>query len=121
MEKETVERMVAMRRQGASYLEIAKAAGFPIGTVKSALSRRAAATGQPACEWCGKPVWAAKGKRRKRFCCDACRFKWHKRNPNPGKTTICANCGRPFPMGRDKGRKYCSQECYWEARNGKAR
>ena len=72
--------IVALRAEGLSYREIASRLGLPLGTVKSACSRHALARSVDVCRDCGKPLTHCPGKKRKVFCCDACRWRWHRHN-----------------------------------------
>ena len=56
--------------------------------------------------------------RPKRFCCDECRVKFHRQNPNvrnwkSTRTAVCPVCGREFLASREYAvkRKYCSRAC----------
>ena len=117
MEESKAESVLSLRAKGLSYSAISAATGTPLGTVKS-LCHRAS---EESCEWCGKPVKPVGGKRKKRFCCSACRAKWHRAHPGGSPNAVCAHCGAAFFTKGDAGRKYCSQECYKEARNANAR
>ena len=75
----------ALRKQGAGYMKIAQQTGISQNTIKS-FCRRNNLTGTektdvPAvdgavCECCGKTMVQMEGRKKKRFCCDACRNKW---------------------------------------------
>ncbi len=120
MEGNYKERVLALRARGLTYKGISAATGIPVGTVKS-ICHRNPPPKEGRCEWCGKPLARAEGKKRRRFCCDACRFKWHGANPDPSRTAVCANCGASFVLPRGKRQRYCSQACYREARYGKGK
>ena len=96
-----------MRALGMSYAEISRETGLPVGTLKSVVHRCA----KKKCEECGKAVVPTKGKRAKRFCCDACRKRWHRKHPKTRGESVCPTCGKVFAT-LGAGRRYCSLECY---------
>ena len=70
------------------------------------------------CPNCGNPVYQNPRGRRKKFCCEACRFEWKNNHPKPenwssSRTAVCPVCGREFIASREYGkkRKYCSRAC----------
>ncbi len=70
--------IIALRRDGTGYGQIASTVGISINTVKS-FCRRHDLTGKKTdsvCEQCGRPVLQQPGRKHKRFCSDACRNKW---------------------------------------------
>ena len=69
------QQIIALRRDGAGYGKIAAAVGLSINTVKSFCRRHAltAKKNDSVCEQCGRPVVQQPGRKRKRFCSDACR------------------------------------------------
>ena len=69
------------------------------------------------CLGCGKPITQREGIKRVKFCCPSCRQAWW--NSHPEKVNrkaiysfTCACCGKPFTAYGNRGRKYCSHECY---------
>ena len=121
------------RDKGRSYAEIAKNLDLSINTVKTYCKRhnlggvrggRHVKVGEPcACANCGSPVYQIKGRRRKRFCSDKCRNLWWNShmdlvNRKAYYECDCKNCGKHFTAYGDNDRKYCSRECYLEARWG---
>jgi transposase-like protein len=76
-----------MRRAGFSCGAIADRLGLPVNTVKSYCFRKnirapedTGDKNDDACEHCGKPLEHRSGKKKKRFCCDKCRWNWWNRN-----------------------------------------
>jgi hypothetical protein len=77
------------------------------------------------CEWCGKSVCQYGRNRSPRFCSTACigHARVGKFLPSGGKKAcVCAHCQREFSTYIHKGLsgKYCSQQCAWSDRKGKA-
>ena len=72
------QQIITLRRNGAGDGTIASQLGVSINTVKSFCRRYslAARTDGAVCEQCRKPIAQNPGRKRKRFCCDACRNKW---------------------------------------------
>ena len=129
-------RIVNMRRDGRSLTEIADALGLSRNTVKSFCRRNGLTVDMPEliitdepcekpCQFCGQPVMQSPGRREKKFCSDTCRTKFW--NAHIGKIKRdamqeyrCPACGGIFYAYDNRHRKYCSHECYIEARFGGA-
>jgi hypothetical protein len=116
-----------LRQQNNSYVSIANTLGVSVSAVKGYCQRngltglRAAAESTPddpsVCLGCGKPITQREGIKRVKFCCPSCRQAWW--NSHPEKVNrkaiysfTCACCGKPFTAYGNRGRKYCSHECY---------
>ena len=116
-----------LRQQNNSYVSIANTLGVSVSAVKGYCQRngltglRAAAETTPddpsVCLCCGKPITQREGIKRVKFCCPSCRQAWW--NSHPEKVNrkaiysfTCACCGKPFTAYGNRGRKYCSHECY---------
>ena len=141
-EKNTVR---SLREQGYGYKTISNITGIHRETIKSHLKRHPCEVGstppRPAqcqikkktgtkktpqgeggvpCKQCGEPfIPKRKGTL---FCCDDCRLKWWGKNKYKEGTPHsfkCLNCGKEFQAYVVKDRKYCSHDCYIEARFGK--
>ena len=85
-----------------------------------------ARTAGAVCEQCGKPIEQNPGRKRKRFCCDACRNKWWNAHLNLVKrkavyTFTCPACGKEFTVYGNSHRKFCSHACYIAYRFGGVR
>lgn len=72
-----------------------------------------------ACLWCGKELEQPYTGRRRKFCSDKCRREWWKAHPERINRSekayyekTCAYCGKTFVAYGNKGRRYCSHECY---------
>lgn len=118
MTKEEKQRVEALRRQGTGYGAIAWELGLSVNTV----SRHPLPDGT-VCENCGAPIVQMPGRKRKRFCSDACRNAWWNAHLSLVKrkavrTVVCAGCGQPFEAYGRAPRKYCSHACYVAHRFG---
>lgn len=120
--------IVQMRKRGLGYAEIARSLGMSVNTVKSYCQRNglkplAKNTVQPGdvCRQCGSALKYTPGRKRKRFCSDACRLCWwhaHREMSRNARTVVCASCGKVFVT--DRMQKYCSHACYIRTRFGGA-
>lgn len=83
MRDEQKRQIIALRRDGTGYGSITNQLGLSINTVKSFCRRHslAAPAAGAVCEQCGSPIEQKLGRKRKRFCCDACRNKWWNSHP----------------------------------------
>ena len=122
------QQIIALRRDGARYGRIAAQLQLSINTVKSFCRRHslAARTDGAVCKQCGKPIAQNPGRKRKRFCCDACRNKWWNAHLELVKrkavyTYICLACGKGFMVYGNSHRKLCSHACYITYRFGGVR
>ncbi len=126
------QRIKELRESGLGYKKIAQTLKIPLGTVQTFCRReKLTAVSAPVihdadhCPQCGITlVQTAKVKRRK-FCSDDCRIKWwtehpcsKKGNTKSSHTVVCDNCGQPFTAYGKAPRKYCSHNCYIQARFG---
>lgn len=138
MTKDEKNSIARMRKDGCSYSQIARELGVNENTVKT-FCRRNGLTGtteempepvfpgitEKPCHQCGKPVIQYLGRKEKKFCCDACRNKWWNSHLSQVKRKAmyeytCPACGSTFYAYGNRNRKYCSHECYVEARFGGA-
>lgn len=120
MTAEEKQRLEYLRSTGIGYKKIAQTLGLAESTVKSYFRRRKDSPTEEGCPVCGKKVDQHPHRKRKRFCSDACRLAWWKQHSElmetPGmRTFACLTCGSAFQSYRP-GAKYCSRECYHEAR-----
>ena len=119
MTKEEKLKIITMRGKGQTYSQIAHKLGIPLNTVKSFCRREAER--KKRCRNCRRPLIQNSEGRPKAFCCDECRIKWWKRNPDKVNckafyTLRCAGCGCQFVSYGHKERKYCSHKCYIDCR-----
>lgn len=119
------QQIITLRRNGAGYGTIASQLGVSINTVKSFCRRHslAAPPTDRLCEQCGRPITQNPGRKRKRFCSDACRNKWWNSHLDLVKrkavyTFTCPACGKKFIVYGNSHRKFCSHACYIAYRFG---
>lgn len=120
-----------MRQMGCTYRHIATTLFLPEGTVKS-YYLRTAKKGQPApfdlieknsCKQCDKEIVQVAKRKKRIFCCEACRKKWWNshlylvdRMSKALYHFTCPTCGKHFTAYGNANRKYCSHECYIKTR-----
>ncbi len=66
-----------LRKSGNGYKRIAKELNIPLSTVRYTCNKFAdedLLNGK--CEHCGIDIKSIKGKKKKRFCSDRCRWEW---------------------------------------------
>ena len=128
-----------LRKAGKSVNDIADELKLSRNTVKS-FCRRNNLTG-PAdqmpdiiipdtaevkpCLHCGKPVVQTPDRKEKKFCNDICRNRfWNSHLAQVKRKAMyeysCPTCGNTFFAYGNRNRKYCSHECYIQARFGGA-
>ena len=116
-EKRTI---LAMRKNGKSYLEIAKELDVPVGTIKTICSREKNTDSNTSalCLTCGVPIQMNPNGREKQFCCRHCYNKWWHANHTvrTAYNRTCPVCGKEFTVRSNKCQKYCSAVCYQAAR-----
>lgn len=134
-------RIIKLRKSGRSMAEIADELGLSRNTVKS-FCRRQGLTGDPqampeisatdeptekTCQYCGKPMLVYPGRKEKKYCSDSCRLRaWNGRLGDEClclagmREYTCPVCGTVFYAYPNRKRKYCSHDCYVEARFGGA-
>ncbi len=130
MTNEQKEKTIRFRRQGIGYADIGRKLGVSKDTVKSFCRRNGLMVSdskpiddKDRCRECGKPISQQAKKKRRIFCCKACREKWWTEHADridrkAVYTFTCAGCGRSFTAYGNKNRKYCSHGCYVADRFG---
>lgn len=135
------DRICELRQQGVGYRLIAQELNISRDTVRNycrthnldgfAEDQMPAPAGEDICIQCGAKIQQPSTGRKRRFCCDACRWKWWHQNSEevlrPQAThhdVVCANCGKTFSAYRTKTRKYCCHACYirdrfWRLEDGR--
>ena len=69
------------------------------------------------CQNCGLPIKSIKGKKKRRFCSDKCRWQWWNKNQKDVNKKAyyihqCKYCKKEFTVYGNSKRLYCSHECY---------
>jgi endogenous inhibitor of DNA gyrase (YacG/DUF329 family) len=120
-----------MRRYGCTYKHIADALSLKAGTVKTYCVRAVqkgldispAPIANSRCKQCGAPVAQIPKRKKKIFCSKACSQKWwntHLYLVDQSSKALyhftCRTCGKEFSAYGAPDRKYCSHECYINAR-----
>lgn len=122
MTKQEIETLNIMRNRGKSAMDIAVALQISINTVRSYIRRHPLTdTPQAGCRQCGKPIFQATGRKAKYFCSDKCQNTWWNAHPEKIQRKayyhlICEYCGKEFISYGNQKRKYCSRNCYADAR-----
>lgn len=127
-QREQIERL---RFQGMGYMKIAHKLSLSVNTVK-AYCRRNNLAGMMAakipdagmdtanarfCPQCGAEIAQTPGRKRRKFCSDACRMAWWNSHPELVNRKaiyhlVCSACQQPFDSYGNQNRKYCSHACY---------
>jgi len=118
MNTEIRKRIKQMNNEGIGYKKIAKELGLASSTVRYVcvkLGDEDLLDGN--CEHCGLKIKSIKGKKKKRFCSDKCRWQWWNAHHNEVdrkafSTHHCKYCGQEFTSYGNSKRIYCSHECY---------
>ena len=71
MTTEEKKEIIKLYDNGIGYKKIASIVGVSIGSIRNVLSDR-----EERCPVCGKKLTFISGKKKKRFCCDACRYQF---------------------------------------------
>lgn len=124
----TKQRVLELRRRGASYGQIAAEVEVSRNTVKSICRRAAIVTDQPneqpavgCCDHCQTRLPMVTSGRR--FCSTTCRLAWWHAHPERlNRKAIyvftCAYCATKFSAYGNRNRKYCTHACYIRDRFG---
>ena len=107
-----------LRKQGFGYKKIAKELDLTIGAVRYACNSicdEDLLLG--ICQNCGLKIKSIKGKKKKKFCSDQCRWQWwnkHQKEVNKKAyyTQNCKWCNKEFKVYGNSKRLYCCHECY---------
>jgi transposase len=125
------QQVLEMRVMGFSYKHIATTLTLLEGTVKS-YCIRAAKKGLLAhpdqaqksfCKQCQAELVQVAQRKKRIFCCKACRQKWWNshlylvnRTSKALYQFVCPTCGKSFSVYGNAKRTYCSHDCYIKAR-----
>lgn len=124
--------VIRLRQEGIGYAAIASKLGISANTVKSFCRRNGLAgcveekkptMEEGYCRECGRKLVQPEKMKKISFCSKECRQKWWKEHPEQLQkkalySFTCACCGKEFTAYGNKGRKYCSHECYIRDRFG---
>ena len=124
MTKDEVARLDEMRIDGLTPVAIAAKLDMPISTVTSHIRRHPVPEGTVVCKQCGSLIKVEKGKKTRKFCSNECKVAWWNRHRYERKDNLitrkCTYCGKEFSCYESENRKYCSSECYHNARRTEA-
>ena len=118
MTLEEKQKIYSLKKEGYGYKKIAGDLGMSVSSVKSFLIRNPLDTDLiGTCKRCGMTIQSIKGKKRKQFCCDRCRWDWwnsHIKEVNKKAfyTLTCKHCGKEFTAYGNQKRVYCCHDCY---------
>ena len=118
MKAEIRNQLKQMRKDGYGYKRIAKELGLTLSVVRYACSKMSEEDLlESRCEKCGLEIKSIKGKKKKRFCSDKCRWQWwskHQKEINKKAfyTHQCKYCKKEFTVYGNNKRVYCSHDCY---------
>lgn len=111
-------KIIELKNEGYGYKKIAKELNLPISSIQYFLKNNPIDLELVgACKCCGKTIQSIKGKKRKQFCSDRCRWDWwndHIKEVNKKAyyTLTCKYCGKEFTAYGNQKRVYCCHECY---------
>ena len=118
MKTEIKTRIRELRSEGYGYKRIAKTLDLTLSVVRYAVNKMSDEDLlEGRCEKCGIKIKSIKGKKRKRFCSDRCRWDWwNKHQKEVDKkafyTHVCKWCNQEFTSYGNNRRVYCSHDCY---------
>lgn len=118
MTLEEKQKIYLLKKEGYGYKKIASELGISVSSVQSFLKRNPVDIDLlGTCKRCGMTILSIKGKKRKQFCCDRCRWDWwnsHIKEVNKKAfyTLTCKHCGKEFTAYGNQKRVYCCHDCY---------
>ncbi len=118
MTLEEKRKIYQLKKEGYGYKKIASELGISVSSVQSFLKRNPVDIDLlGTCKRCGMTIQSIKGKKRKQFCCDRCRWDWwnsHIKEVNKKAfyTLTCKRCGKEFTAYGNQKRVYCCHDCY---------
>ena len=118
MTLEEKNKIYQLKKEGYGYKKIANELGLSASSVQSFLKRNPMDLDLlGTCKRCGMTIQSIKGKKRKQFCSDRCRWDWwnsHIKEVNKKAfyTLICKHCGKEFTAYGNQKRVYCCHDCY---------
>ena len=118
MTLEEKQKIYLLKKEGYGYKKIASELGLSADSVKSFLKRNPLDLELVGtCKRCGTTITSTKGKKRKQFCSDRCRWDWwnsHIKDVNKKAyyVKVCKFCGKEFTAYGNQKRVYCTHACY---------
>ena len=118
MTLEEKSKIYQLKKEGYGYKKISSELGISVSSVQSFLKRNPVDIDLlGTCKRCGMTIQSIKGKKRKQFCCDRCRWDWwnsHIKEVNKKAfyTLTCKHCGKEFTAYGNQKRVYCCHDCY---------
>ena len=118
MTLEEKQKIYLLKKEGYGYKKIACQLGLSADSVKSFLKRNPLDLELVGtCKRCGTTITSTKGKKRKQFCSDRCRWDWWNShiedvNKKAYYVKVCKCCGKEFTAYGNQKRVYCTHECY---------
>lgn len=118
MTLEEKSKIYQLKKEGYGYKKIASELGISVSSVQSFLKRNPVDIDLlGTCKRCGMTIRSIKGKKRKQFCCDRCRWDWwnsHIKEVNKKAfyTLTCKHCEKEFTAYGNQKRVYCCHDCY---------
>ena len=115
-----------LREAGLGYKSISTNTGMSIGAIRAFIKKGGIEVQKPkpvggVCPNCGKTITSIPGRKKRRFCSKECGLEWwHQHeallNRKAVYSIVCPSCGKRFTSYGHSNRKYCSHECYINAR-----
>ena len=118
MNLEQKQQIIKLKQEGYGYKKISKELNLPLSSVRYVCDKGMDDISLlGTCKRCGNTIKSIKGKKRKQFCCDRCRWDWwnsHIKEVNKKAfyTLTCKYCGKEFTAYGNQKRVYCCHECY---------
>ena len=121
MKKQDIKIIHEMLQQGKTSREISLAVGIPSSTIRSHVRNHPEIYGSKPCRNCGQIMVQPIGRKVKHFCSDKCRMAWWNNHREQIQkqayyTLVCTHCGKEFESYGNQNRKFCSRDCYLNAR-----
>ena len=73
------EQIIKLRNTGLGYKKISSELNIPVSTVRYVCSQPLEFKEAEYCLFCGKEMHSIEGKKKKKFCCDKCRYDYWNR------------------------------------------
>lgn len=122
MSVEQKELIIALRDQGMHYNDIARIAKVSEAFARTVYSRanrsrKPIVNNDDLCRCCGAKLIHLRGKKKKLFCSEKCRYDWHnQQKKHKPYERICEYCGKEFVSIGYPNKRFCSRECNTMAR-----